>query len=211
MHILIIALESRGDVEPYIALAHGLQANGNTVRLLTHENFRSLVLAYGVDFWQVPGDVQDIAQSSAMRERIGGGNFLRILSQMAKEAEESAVQLAEAALQACAGMDLLVAGLGGVYVGMALTEKFGLPLVQAYYIPFTPTRQYASALFPALPPVLGGLLNRPSYQATRQLMWQGFRARRQRHATPGSWPSSCSHPGTAHHPGPVCAASPLLL
>ena len=62
-------------------------------------------------------------------------------------------------------MDLIVAGIGGVFVGVAIAEKLGLPLLQAYYIPFTPTRAYPAFVIPkppsfarhtAQPPVVPG-------------------------------------------------------
>jgi sterol 3beta-glucosyltransferase len=49
-------------------------------------------------------------------------------------------------------------------------------LLQAYYIPFTPTQAYPSFLFPRLPPWFGGSLNRLTYHLARQIMWQGFRS-----------------------------------
>ena len=73
-------------------------------------------------------------------------------------------------------MDLIVAGLGGMFVGVAIGEKLGIPLVQAYYIPFTPTRAYPAFVVPKPPALLGTLLNRPSYQVARQMIWQAFRS-----------------------------------
>ena len=176
MRILIIAPGSRGDVEPYLALAQGLQAAGHAVRFLTHENFASLVTSYGVDFRPIPGNAQDIAQGSEMRDSIGKGNFLAHMAQMAKDAETTAVHAVEAGLDACEGVELLIAGIAGLFVSLALAEKLGLPVVQAYYVPFTPTRQYPSALLPSVPAALGGSLNRVSYYMTRQMIWQGFRS-----------------------------------
>ena len=69
-------------------------------------------------------------------------------------------------------MDIVLAGMGGLYIGTAIAEKLDLPLVQAYVVPFTPTKELSSVLTPKLPP----LLNRFSHQLTRQLMWQGFRS-----------------------------------
>jgi UDP:flavonoid glycosyltransferase YjiC (YdhE family) len=43
MHIAIIALGSRGDVQSYIALGKGLKDAGHVVRLVTHQNFEALV------------------------------------------------------------------------------------------------------------------------------------------------------------------------
>ena len=174
MRIVIIASGSRGDVEPYVALGKGLQAAGHVVRLVTHRDFESLAIAHGVEFWPVEGSVQDVAQS--MAELIEKGNFLAILTQMSKEAQRGALALASASLAACQGMDLIVAGLGGMFVGVAIGEKLGIPLVQAYYIPFTPTRAYPAFVVPKPPALLGTLLNRPSYQVARQMIWQAFRS-----------------------------------
>ncbi len=176
MRVAIIAPGSRGDVEPYVALGVGLQEAGHGVRLVTHEDFCSFVTSHGLSFWPIKGKVQDIAQSDAMRERIEGGNFLAILSQMAKEAQRGALRLAQAGLAACQGMDLVLAGVGGLFVGLALAEKLDLSFLQAYYIPFTPTGAYPSFLLPKLPSWTGGALNRLSYHLARQVMWQPFRS-----------------------------------
>ncbi len=176
MRIVVIAPGSRGDVEPYLALSQGLNRAGHVVRLVSHQNFESFVRSHGVEFWPIPGNVQDIVQNQDMRALLENGNFLAILLQMGREAERSALALTEGALAACEGMELLVAGIGGLFVGLALAEKLDLPLLQAYYMPFTPTQAYASFLFPKLPPPFGGTLNRASYRLAQQVMWQGFRS-----------------------------------
>ena len=175
MRIVIIATGSRGDVEPYIALGVGLKKVGHHVRLVSHTNYADLINPYGLEFWPVDVNVQDIAQSQEMSDRLGGGNFFKVMSLMAKEAERNAHHLTKVGLSACPGMDIILAGLGGTFVGVALAEKLGLPLVQAYYIPFTPTRQFPSFLIPEMPFQLGGSFNRFSYHLARQVMWQGFR------------------------------------
>jgi len=174
MRIAIIASGSRGDVEPYVALGKGLRAAGHVVRLVTHRDFESLVTSHGLDFRPVAGSVQDVAES--MAALIENGNFLAILAQMGKEAQRGALALAGAGLAACQGMDLVLAGIGGVFVGIAIAEKLGLPLLQAYYIPFTPTSAYPAFVIPRPPAWLGTLPNRPSYQVARQMMWQAFRS-----------------------------------
>ena len=176
MRIVIIAPGSRGDVEPYIALGKGLEKAGHVVRLVTHQDFEMLVKSHGLEFWPVEGNVQDIAQSKEMRGLLEKGNFLAIMSQMAKEAQRGALALAEGGLAACREMDLVLAGIGGLFVGLALAEKLALPFLQAYYIPFTPTQAYPSFLLPKQPSWLGGSLNRLSYHLARQIMWQGFRS-----------------------------------
>ncbi|MFN8595386.1 MAG: glycosyltransferase [Anaerolineae bacterium] len=175
MRIVIIATGSRGDVEPYLALGKGLHAAGHVVRLVSHENSAALVKAHGVEFWPIEGNAQDVAQSAEMRELLEKGNFLAIMSKMGQDAKENALAFAKGGLAASAGMDMIIAGLGGMFIGVALAEKLGLQFMQAHYIPFSPTRAYPSALFPKLP-FVNGSLNRVSYRLTEQIMWQGFRS-----------------------------------
>ncbi len=115
-----------------------------------------------------------------MRALLEKGNFLAIRAHTAKAAQRAAVQWAQDGLAACQGMELLVAGIGGLYVGLALAEKLDIPLLQAYMVPFTPTTAFPGALLPQSPPRLGGALNRLSHQLTQQMMWQGFRGADQR-------------------------------
>ncbi len=175
MRIAVIAPGSRGDVEPYLALGQGLVNAGHSVRLVTHEDFETLVRAHGVEFWPARGRVQDIVQSASMRQRLASGSFVSVLRQMQKDAEAGARELASASLAACEGMEMLLAGVGGLYVAVAIAEKLKLPLLQAYYIPFAPTRAYPSFLMPQLPANLSGAANRLSHHLARQMMWQAFR------------------------------------
>ena len=123
MRIAIIASGSRGDVEPYLALGKGLKNAGHVVRLVAHDNFGALVKAHGVEFWPVEGNTQDVAQSPEMRKLLEKGNFLAILSQMGKDAKNNALAFAQGGLAACEGMELIIAGLGGMFIGVALDRK----------------------------------------------------------------------------------------
>jgi UDP:flavonoid glycosyltransferase YjiC (YdhE family) len=172
MRIVIIAPGTRGDVQPYIALGKGLQNAGHYVRLVSHSNFEPLVTSYGLEFWSFGNDVQDAVENSEMRELTEKGNLLLLMVKMAKEAQREALHFAEGGLLAAQGMDIVLSGMGGLYMGIAIAEKINIRLVQAYVVPFTPTRELSSVLTPKLPT----FLNRLSHQLTRQLMWQGFRS-----------------------------------
>jgi UDP:flavonoid glycosyltransferase YjiC (YdhE family) len=176
MRIAIIASGSRGDVEPYIALGQGLQKAGHAARLVAHDNFGALTQAHGVEFWSIEGNSQEVAQSAEMRKLLEKGNFLAILKKMGKDAQSNALAFARGGLTACEDVDLIIAGLGGSFIGVALAEKLGIPFMQSYYVPFSPTRAYPNALFPKVPAFLNGSLNRVSYRLAQQMMWQGFRS-----------------------------------
>ncbi|MBD2000878.1 glycosyltransferase family 1 protein [Leptolyngbya sp. FACHB-541] len=176
MRIAIIALGSQGDVQPYIALGKGLKAAGYEVRLLTHENFEGLVTSHGLEFCPMQGNVQELIKTPEMRELTEKGNFITMTLRTAKETEQVSIGWARTALEACQGMDLLIAGVGGLYLSLAIAEKFNIPLLQAFVFPFTPTKTFPGVLFPQLIARLGGTANWLSHQALRQIIWQGSRA-----------------------------------
>ena len=174
MLITIIAPGSRGDVQPYVALGKGLKDAGHTVRVLTSQDFQDLVMAYGLDFFDLGGNMQAIAHS--MQGLLEQGNFLKILSSMGDAAQSLASQASASGLAACQGADLIIGGLGGLFVGLALSEKLGIPFVQAHYYPFTPTGEFPNALVPLPPMRLPSWANRLTYRIAQQMMWQNYRA-----------------------------------
>lgn len=176
MRIAVIAMGTRGDVQPYIALGLGLKAAGYSVRLLTHENFEQLVRAYELEFCPIRGDVQAIMDTPEMHDLLEKGNFLAITSRTAKASQQAAIDWAHDGLAACQGMELLIAGVGGLFLSLALAEKLKLPLLQAYIFPFTPTKVFPAILFPQVTSKLGGHVNWLSHHLFRQVVWQGSRS-----------------------------------
>ncbi len=175
MQILAIALGSQGDVQPYVALAKGLQADGHSVRLMTHTNYEWLVTSHGIEFYPVKGNVQEIVESPEMRELLEKGNFLAINAHTSKIAGEAAIEWIQGGVIACQGVDLIVAGIGGLFVALALAEKLQIPLLPAFLFPFTPTTAFPGILFPQSLSKLGGTFNRLSHHVLRQIIWQGSR------------------------------------
>lgn len=174
MKITIIAPGSRGDVQPYVALGKELRNAGHTVGILATQDFQTLILEHGLQFLDLGGNMQDIAQG--LQSLLEQGNFLKILSSMGKTAQRLANQVAAKGLAACQGSDLIIAGLGGLFVGLALSEKLGIPFIQAYYFPFTPTREFPNALVPMPAGGLPAWANRLTHSLAQQMMWQNYRA-----------------------------------
>ncbi len=176
MEIVIAALGSRGDVQPYVALGQGLKRAGYFVKLVTHQNFAEIVNSHGLEFCPVSGNVEELFETEEMRRLLEKGDFLALTRITAKEAKRLAVVWAEEALGYCRGADFLIAGLGGLFIGLSLAEKLNVPFLQAHLVPFTPTREFAGVIFPESLSRLGNSFNRISHRLVRQMMWQGFRA-----------------------------------
>ncbi len=175
MQILAIALGSQGDVQPYVALGKGLKAGGHSVRVMTHLNFEQLVTAHGLEFYPVKGNIREIVESPEMRALLERGNFLKINAYTAKLAQTAATDWTQAGLVACQGIDLIVVGIGGLNIAVALAEKLQIPILPAFLFPFTPTRAFPGILLPQSLSKLGGTFNWLSHLLVQQIMWQGFR------------------------------------
>jgi UDP:flavonoid glycosyltransferase YjiC (YdhE family) len=70
--ITILAVGSRGDVQPYCALAVGLQRAGYRVRIATHYNFEELVSKPGLEFAPIASNFQEILSSEEGQKLLEG-------------------------------------------------------------------------------------------------------------------------------------------
>ncbi|KUF81688.1 Glyceraldehyde-3-phosphate dehydrogenase [Phytophthora nicotianae] len=61
MRICIIIVGTRGDVQPFLAIAQRLQQDGHRVRLATHAVYRDFVMSHGVEFYPLGGDPKELA------------------------------------------------------------------------------------------------------------------------------------------------------
>jgi len=69
MKILMTTIGSRGDVQPFIALAQGLAHAGHSVTLATHPVMRALVTSHGVPFAPMGPDIALAEEVAAIRQQ----------------------------------------------------------------------------------------------------------------------------------------------
>ncbi len=64
MRITILAIGSRGDIQPYIALSKGLREAGHSVRLATHAAFATLVRSHAIEFSPLDDEPHEFSRRS---------------------------------------------------------------------------------------------------------------------------------------------------
>lgn len=162
MHITILALGSRGDVQPYAVLGGGLKSAGHQVRFIAFESFASLVAELGLDFHPVPGNAQALVAG-------GGANMPGLVRSFAGLAKGYARSLSNPYL---GETDLIVNQLPGGLYGFDLAEKHNLPMILASVIPLARTNTMPLMGFPNLS--LPGY-NKMTYYVGEQVVWWLFR------------------------------------
>jgi sterol 3beta-glucosyltransferase len=162
VRVLIYAFGTQGDIQPYIALAQGLDGAGHQAAVCTSEGFRAQVEAHGVSYAYMNNDLLQLVQD-AMPQMRGGRDALKMFSKMSA-AMRSSLQDQWAAAQT-ETPDLIVyhpKTLGGYHIA----ERLKIPGVLSLPLPFfTPTREFPIPFIGHWP--LGGWANRASYQFQR--------------------------------------------
>src|SRR5690349_17321704 len=81
MRILILTFGTRGDVQPYVALAHTAIAAGHDAAVCTAEGFRPLVEDADVPYLHMSNDMLDLIQHE-MPTMSGAGDSVRLIRRM---------------------------------------------------------------------------------------------------------------------------------
>ncbi len=131
MKIIIPTIGTRGDVQPYIALALGLQKARHTVTLATHPCLRGLVESYGVDFAPMGPDI-DIGHEAAMI-RANAPHWLVGFMRVMKFSFSMLEQAHTGLLELSRGMDLVIVSHSAA--GSMEADKLGLPTVSVTLMP----------------------------------------------------------------------------
>ena len=166
MKITCLTIGSRGDVQPYIALCKGLLADGHSVRIATHAEFKDWVEGHGIEFAPVEGDPAEL-----MRICIQNGTFTWAFLREANSKFRGWLdELLVSAWEACKGSDLLIESPSAM-AGIHIAEALGIPYFRAFTMPWTRTRAYPHA-FVMPEHKMGGAYNYFTYLMFDNLFWK---------------------------------------
>jgi sterol 3beta-glucosyltransferase len=123
MRICLITIGSRGDVQPFIALALGLTRRGHSVTLAVQRNFKDFVASYGVTPFLLTGDMEEFLHNPEGRTLIKKGNGIALARYLYKEASKIRFELRKDLMEVSTDKDLVIANLTTAFWVTSITEK----------------------------------------------------------------------------------------
>ncbi|RDX56200.1 hypothetical protein OH76DRAFT_1396537 [Lentinus brumalis] len=167
LHFTFLTIGSRGDVQPYIALAKGLMADGHRVRIATHGEFKEWVESHGIEFGYVGGDPAEL-----MRICVENGTFtVAFLKEGVQKFRGWIDDLLKTSWEACQGTDVLIESPSAM-AGYHIAEALKIPYFRAFTMTWSRTRAYPHAF--AVPEhKMGGNYNYMTYVLFDQVFWRG--------------------------------------
>jgi UDP:flavonoid glycosyltransferase YjiC (YdhE family) len=174
VRVTVLAVGSRGDVQPLVALALGLQEAGHEVRVAAPCSFGALVRERGLDFADVGFDARALLGSELGTQWLGTGrNVLSSVRTMRRVAEETIERYVPAMLAACEESDAILATQMGV-LAYERAVRDAVPFFMCYLFPFHRTREFPSVALPRRLP-LGAPYNLLTHVLIEHLLWVSCR------------------------------------
>lgn len=175
MLVDILAIGSRGDVQPFVALGKGLQQEGYHVRLVTLDGFGELVGRHGLEHISIGRSPAQIAATETgqdwIRQRQSLSGFLRGGMRVVNELLEDGLARY---WRECQETQALITSIGGLPLAVHVAEKMAIPLIRAQTMPSVPTKydwngKTSSAI------AMRGACEAFFWTVFRSLLWQGIR------------------------------------
>ena len=164
MRIVIPTLGTRGDVQPFVALAQGLTHAGHTVTLVSHPCMRQLVESHHVAFAPMGPDI-DLGQEAAIiraRSRPAIVGLVQVMRFAFRILEQSHADI----MARCQGADLVVSPSNSA-AGKNEADLLNVPSVSVNFMPWSipvhdPNRPlYKRLIFSAIDKLIGLITTRP--------------------------------------------------
>jgi UDP:flavonoid glycosyltransferase YjiC (YdhE family) len=172
VYIAVIAVGTRGDVQPLVALAKGLHCSGHTVRVATTLEFETLVTEQGLDFFLLSGSPSQMMQGADMMAAMGGNqNPIALVRGIRRTIGPMFSQGVAEVWAASQGADAMILSMLGFFAGYHVAEKLGIPFYEGYVLPGRPTRAFPSPLL-GMDLRLGGVANWLSHTLLLNLGWR---------------------------------------
>lgn len=167
--ITILCAGSRGDFQPYIALAQQLKKFGKEVRISGPKDFESFVTDYDIDYCSINVDIKALNIDPKMLEEAGSAdNPLKMLLAFTKMKAYGEYTTKEY-YKACQNSEMIIYH-PGLTIGYFAAKELGIPAVLASPFPMHKTKEYLSVIMygKSKPTLINKNL---SYQMLQGMLW----------------------------------------
>jgi sterol 3beta-glucosyltransferase len=143
--ITILCSGSRGDFQPYIALAQQLKKLGKDVRITGSKSFEGFIRSYGIDVYPIEADIETLNVDPKLLKAAGSSdNPLKMLLTFNKM-KEYGIYMVNDYYSACEGSELIIYH-PGCTIGYFAAQRLGIPSVLASPFPMHKTKEYLSVV-----------------------------------------------------------------
>jgi sterol 3beta-glucosyltransferase len=175
MHLTMIAVGSRGDIQPFVALGVGLQKIGYRVRLAATPSFRNFIQNRGLEFTPLGADFKDfICKEAGLAWIERGDNPINLFLDYAELVRPVLRQELDSCFAACQDTDAILYGIG-ILACPHIAEALRVPIFSGILQPYKRTKAFPSCFLSSYRN-WGGLYNWGSHFLIEQLLWQPFRS-----------------------------------
>ena len=172
--ITILCSGSRGDFQPYIALAQQLKKLGKDVRITGSRSFEGFIRSYGIDVYPIEADIETLKVDPKLLKDAGSSdNPLKMLLTFNKM-KEYGIYMVNDFYNACIGSELIIYH-PGCSIGYFAAQKFGIPSILASPFPMHKTKEYLSVvMYGKTKPNM--LSKKISYALIQEMLWMASKA-----------------------------------
>ena len=143
MNIGIFTYGTRGDLQPYIALALGLLDRGHKVTLSATEDFKEFVEGFGVTFQPLWGNAETMMNAKEGQEILKTENAIKLMKYYFKVLHDNREPLRKSYYEAISEVDFVIANSMTLPIVSAIVEKQNKKIALTYFMPpVVPTTEF---------------------------------------------------------------------
>lgn len=135
MHFGIFTFGTRGDVQPYIALALGLLERGHKVTLAAPKNFKPFVEGFALSFHPLEIDVEEGMSKPEGQRVLKTNNSIQLMKYIFKVLHECKVPLRKSYIEGVIKVDVIICNHGCMDVVASIAEKQNKRIAYSYFMP----------------------------------------------------------------------------
>lgn len=173
MNVGIFTYGTRGDLQPYVALALGLMDKGHKVTISATEDFKDFVEGFGISFQPLWGSAEKMMNSKEGQAILRTENSIILMKYYFKVLHDNRVPLRKSYYDAVSKVDFIIANSMTLPIVSAIAEKQQKKFVLTYFMPpVVPTTEFPLGDFDF---INFPWYNRLTYKIAQAFFWKMIR------------------------------------